>query len=208
MLISHNMDQNFEDSKNLTLDTIKEGESSEIEALAFKAVKQIRKGFISALILAVLKEGEFHGYGIINEIKKKTQEIWNPTTSSVYPVLKDLESKKLVEFKDSEELEGKTRNIYKITEKGKRFFKSFVQKFQVLTSKLRTLTFGAFGFDGNIPIENVTKVMEALAEHPIFGWKNASSEEEKKSSLEYYKNLIDEQISYLQELKKNIEDEI
>ncbi len=194
--------------QKITLDTINEGESSEIEELAFKAVKQIRKGFISALILAVLKEGEFHGYGIINEIKKKTQEIWNPTTSSVYPVLKDLESKKLVEFKESEELDGKTRNIYKITDKGKRFLKSFVQKFQKLTSKLRILTIGSFGFDGNYPIENVSQIMQILAEHPIFGWKNAKSEEEKKSNLEYYRNLIDEQISYLEELKKNIEEEL
>ena len=180
-------------------------EYEEIEELTFHAFKQVRKGFISSMILAVLQEQEMHGYGIIKEIEKKTQGIWTPNTSSIYPVLSDLKGKGLVSLSEKKEKNGRERKIYEITKKGVRFLRYFVQKFQVLISRLRTLTLGAFGFDANYPLDQHMKIMR---EHPIFGWQNGKSKNEKMENLNYYNNLIDERIIALKNLKKYVKEEI
>ncbi|MHA1146747.1 MAG: PadR family transcriptional regulator [Promethearchaeota archaeon] len=189
---------------NIIIDT-DDLDPEEIEKMAFKAVKQMRKGFISALILTVLQENECHGYGIIKEIEEKTKGIWTPTTSSIYPVLKDLKKKELVHLFDKEESEGKIRKIYQITPKGTRFLTYFVRQFQTLMTNLRTLTMGAFGLDGNYPLEDHFKIM---ADHPVFGWENKASSKEKEENLQYYKELIEERILDLQNFKQYIEEEL
>lgn len=191
---------------DLEINTISEAEEKELDELAYQTLSQMRKGFVSALILAVLKEKELHGYGIKEEIEKKTGGQWTPLAASIYPVLNRLEKKRLVEFKKEKETEGgKTRKIYAITGKGIRFLKFFTRKFQMLMSRLRTLTMGAFGFDGNYPLENHIEVM---ADHPIFGWQDKKSKKEKVENLKYYKNLIDERILDLQDLRHYIEEEL
>jgi len=184
---------------------MKNKKEMDIDELAFHAFKQMRKGFISALILSVLKDQELHGYGIIKEIENTTKGLWTPITSSIYPVLKDLEQKKLIQLIEKPEVEGKIRKIYKITKRGARFLRYFVQKFQEMVSKLRTLTMGAFGFDGNYALEDH---LDLLAEDPIFGWKGVESFEEKKNSMLYYIDLLEEKIYDLTRTKQYIEEEL
>jgi len=178
---------------------------AEIENLVFHAAKQMRKGFISAMILATLKEQNLHGYGIMKEIETKTQGVLTPMTSSIYPVLADLTDKKLVKKVEEREAEGKTRKIYHITEKGERMLKRLIRQYQEMISKLRTITMGAFGFDGNYPLEEQLHIM---SDHPLFGWKNKESAKEKEENLIYYRNLIDEHIHNLEEMKNNILEEL
>lgn len=182
---------------------IAEAEEMEVdmEELAFHAVKQMRKGFISAMILAILREGNNHGYGIMKEIEEKTQGILTPMVSSIYPVLKDLTTKKLVRKVDEKEAEGKTRKIYSVTEKGERMLKHLVRNYQKMISNLRAITMGAFGFDGNYPLEDHLQIM---AEHAVFGWKDGKSEKEKEENLIFYRNLIEERIINLGEMKEEV----
>ncbi len=180
-------------------------DEKELEDLAFHAIKQMRKGFISAMILAILKDGELHGYGIMKEIKNKIQGLWTPLNSSIYPILKHLKGKRLVNLAEEKETSGKIRKIYKITPKGERFLKFFVRKFQLMMSRLRTLTMGAFGFDGNYPLEEHISIMR---DHPIFGWENGKSEREKKENLKYYSDLLDERILDLKGLRNYINEEL
>lgn len=174
---------------------------ADMEELAFHAVKQMRKGFISAMILAILREGNNHGYGIMKEIEEKTQGILTPMASSIYPVLKDLTTKKLVRKVDEKEAEGKTRKIYHVTEKGERMLKYLVRNYQKMISNLRSITMGAFGFDGNYPLEDHLQIM---AEHAVFGWKDGKSEKEKEENLIFYRNLIEERIINLGEMKEEV----
>lgn len=183
----------------------KRKEDKDINDLAFHVFTQIRKGFISALICAVLKDQELHGYGIIKEIEKKTEGLWTPITSSIYPVLKDLKKKGLVKLIDKPEVEGKVRKIYQLTKRGSRFLRFFVQKFQEMVNKLRTLTMGVFGFDGNYALEDH---LDLLAEDPVFGWKSVDDIKEKKKSLKYYNDLLEEKIIDLNRTKQYIEKEL
>lgn len=78
-------------------------------------------GWLKITILSLLVEGPLHGYAIMKRVAENTRETWTPTPGSLYPALNELLREKLVE--KSEEYVGRRKRIvYRITEKGLRFF--------------------------------------------------------------------------------------
>ena len=76
--------------------------------------KEIRKGFLKAILLVTIREKPIHGYDIIQLIKERSGGRWTPSPGSVYPALEYLESKGYI---TSEEVERK--KVYTITPKGR-----------------------------------------------------------------------------------------
>ena len=75
----------------------------------------MRKGFVERIILHILnKEGALHSYGIIKAIRKLTFNTYSPSPGAIYPALKNLLKKNLI----NETVES-NRKLYIITEKGK-----------------------------------------------------------------------------------------
>jgi DNA-binding PadR family transcriptional regulator len=76
-------------------------------------------GHAKLITLAVLNRKPLHGYGIIKEIKSKSNNCCSVTVGTIYPVLKTLESEGLIK---SEKMlvKGREKIVYKITEKGKK----------------------------------------------------------------------------------------
>lgn len=54
------------------------------------------RGFLGLLILAVLTDGEAHGYRIMKRIEEMTGGAWRPAPGSLYPLLSYLESEGLI----------------------------------------------------------------------------------------------------------------
>jgi DNA-binding PadR family transcriptional regulator len=75
--------------------------------------KEIRKGFLKAILLNIIHEKPIHGYDIIRTIAEKSHDRWTPSPGSVYPALEYLESKGYIV---SQEVERK--KVYTITPKG------------------------------------------------------------------------------------------
>ncbi len=72
------------------------------------------RGLLRIVILRMLREkGELTGYDIIKEIEKKTGH-WRPSPGTVYPLLRDLESRGVVARRD----EGR-RKVYYLTPSGR-----------------------------------------------------------------------------------------
>ena len=65
------------------------------EKIAEKFESSMKTGFISSLILIVLEKNPSYGYKIGKEIEKRTLGIWNPPSSTMYTVLKDMKKKKI-----------------------------------------------------------------------------------------------------------------
>ena len=80
------------------------------------------KGGLKLIVLKILNEKDFIGYGLIKEIKNKTG-FWKPSPGSIYPLMKDLLKKKLVTCKKS-----KNQKIYSITKEGKIFYNKIKKK--------------------------------------------------------------------------------
>ncbi len=75
--------------------------------------KEIRKGFLKAILLNIIHEKPIHGYDIIRTIAEKSHDRWTPSPGSVYPALEYLESKGYIV---SQEVERK--KVYTITPQG------------------------------------------------------------------------------------------
>lgn len=83
-----------------------------------KAVGQVfTKGLLPLYVLFVLSLGPTNGNDIANQIGKRTNGLWIPSTGGIYPILNKMEKKSQVEGKwDSKS--KKRQKIYNITDEG------------------------------------------------------------------------------------------
>ena len=63
---------------------------NKIEKIVDSFDNAMKKGFISGLILFVLEKKKSHGYKIAEEINELTASVFQPTVSTLYPLLKSL----------------------------------------------------------------------------------------------------------------------
>lgn len=75
-------------------------------------------GGVSMLVLALLKEKEMYGYQIIEELDRKSSQVFHLKEGTLYPVLHALEKEHLVRAREAETVKGRVRRYYAITEKG------------------------------------------------------------------------------------------
>jgi len=61
------------------------------------------KGGLKLIVLKILNEKDFTGYGLIKEIEDQTG-FWKPSPGSMYPLMNDLLKKGLVSCKKSKNL--------------------------------------------------------------------------------------------------------
>ncbi len=77
---------------------------------------QVKKGTLAFIVLNVLKNNEFYGYELIEEIRKHTEiEIAEGT---LYPLMNRLKKEKLVSSKWVEQSSGIPRKYYLLTDIG------------------------------------------------------------------------------------------
>ena len=75
----------------------------------------LRKGIspIQLLLLVQMKHGPKYGYEMLTNIREEFDGVWEPQTGTIYPALKNLESKGLIKTEKREETE-----YYSLTEEG------------------------------------------------------------------------------------------
>lgn len=83
-------------------------------------IKLINQSLIRFFILKALKEKDLHGYMIIQEIKRISNEFCNPSESTLYPALGQLLSGGLIQQTNPKD---RARKTYHLTQKGKDAFK-------------------------------------------------------------------------------------
>jgi DNA-binding PadR family transcriptional regulator len=89
----------------------------------FRRGPRARRGDIRAAILALLQEEPRNGYQIMQELKQRSQGMWNPSPGSVYPALQLLEDERLIA---NEEVSG--GRIYALTSQGKAYVKEHAEE--------------------------------------------------------------------------------
>lgn len=115
-------------------------------------IKLVPKGFLKNYILAILKEQELHGYGIIKRINKETG-FWKPSPGTIYPILNSLLNEKIIKEKIKD-----NKKIYSLTKKGIKI----APKLETIISKVHTQ---AAEFLGETLDLNKTKLKKKLNEH-------------------------------------------
>lgn len=82
--------------------------------------KELLKGSIDILILALSSKKDVYGYEITKIIKKYTNSLYEMGEGTLYPALKRLEVRKYLTSYWGDTDKGGRRKYYKITDEGKR----------------------------------------------------------------------------------------
>lgn len=172
------------------------------EKIAEEFENAMKKGFISALILLVLEKSPSYGYKIAKEIETRTLGIWEPPSSTMYTVLKNMLEKGLIQFTE-EQKEGRIRKVYQITIKGKNVLKIILDKQRVIEDSLKTLKAAMLDEEKNLVSEKFHKFNPI---NLILAKLDEKSNEEKLEFLELQKLRISHDIKRLNKQKERIEE--
>jgi len=88
---------------------------------------QLRRGILEASVLAVLMRGESYGYQLVRDVS----EIIPITESTLYPILKRLESGGQLDVYSMEH-NGRLRKYYRITDMGRQRIHAFMDEWKEL----------------------------------------------------------------------------
>lgn len=86
---------------------------------------QLKKGIVEVCVLATLRKEPSYGYKIISDIS----ELIEISESTLYPILRRLETQKLLETYN-QEFNGRTRKYYKITAQGNDKINEFINEWR------------------------------------------------------------------------------
>ena len=174
------------------------------EKIAEKFESSMKTGFISSLILIVLEKNPSYGYKIGKEIEKRTLGIWNPPSSTMYTVLKNMKKKKLITFIE-QQVEGRNRKIYEITSKGKATLKLMLEKRKIIEESFETLKTAMLGNEKGVLPKGYHKIGPLKL---ILTRLDEKSDKEQLEFLELYKLRIHRDMKKLKEQSQRIEERI
>ena len=84
-----------------------------------KFESQLLKGVAPVVVLEILSRGKMYGYELSRAIEERSGDILTLGKGTLYPLLYNLEAKKLVEAKWEDTDSGRKRRYYSITSRGK-----------------------------------------------------------------------------------------
>lgn len=175
------------------------------EKIAEQFENAMKTGFISSLILIVLEKNPSYGYKIGKDIEKRTLGIWDPPSSTMYTVLKDMTKKQLITFKEQQVEEGRNRKIYEITSKGKATLKLMLEKHNLIEESFETLKIAMLGNEKGV----LPKVYHRIRPlRLILNRLDEKSNEEQLEFLELQKLRVHRNVEKLNELSQRIGERI
>ena len=109
-----------------------------------KFESQLLKGIAPAVVLETLSRGRMYGYELSQAIEQRSGNILTLGKGTLYPLLYNLEAKKLVKGNWQETKSGRKRRYYSITSKGKTQLAKQKAQLKELTAGLNLVFGGAF----------------------------------------------------------------
>jgi len=99
---------------------------------------QTRRGALTLAVLAAILDGEFYGYNIMKRLNRKEYDNLQVEPSTIYPLLRRLEQRGMLEAEWSE-AEGKRKRLYFVTREGKEMVRKMSKTWLDLTEQLTRL---------------------------------------------------------------------
>ena len=108
--------------------------------------KSLMMGNAEMLVLKLLGEKDMYGYQITEELKKRSENVFEMKAGTLYPLLHTLESKELVTSYDTV-CDGRTRKYYSITEEGRKALQQKEESWRTFSAAIdRIIAEVAYGF--------------------------------------------------------------
>ena len=101
--------------------------------------RDLAKGDLPALILAVLGAGPRHGYAIAREVERLSDQVLHMKEGTLYPALRVLEQDGLIAGTWEAQEKGADRKVYALTETGKREMAKRTQELRDYATLIQTV---------------------------------------------------------------------
>ena len=108
-----------------------------------KFESQLLKGIAPVVVLEILSRGQMYGYELSQSIEQRSGDILTLGKGTLYPLLYNLEAKKLVKGKWEKADSGRQRRYYSITSRGKEQLAKQKAQLKELTAGLNLVFSGA-----------------------------------------------------------------
>ncbi len=108
-----------------------------------KFESQLLKGIAPVVVLEILSRGQMYGYELSETVKKRSKNVLTLGQGTLYPLLYNLEAKKLVKGSWQNSDSGRQRRYYSITSKGKMELSKQKEQLAQLQKGLRYVFGGA-----------------------------------------------------------------
>lgn len=104
--------------------------------------KELLKGGTPLLVMSVLKNEDMYGYKIIRELEARSDNVFEMSEGTLYPILHALEKEKLLSSR-WEIVDGRKRKYYHLTDRGIKEFDRKKDEFISYSDNVRkVLSFG------------------------------------------------------------------
>ncbi|MBA7567517.1 hypothetical protein ES708_09229 [subsurface metagenome] len=108
-----------------------------------KFESQLLKGIAPVVVLEILSRGQMYGYELSQAIEQRSGNILTLGKGTLYPLLYNLEAKKLIRGKWQQTNSSRKRRYYSITSKGKGQLAKQKAQLKELTAGLNLVFGGA-----------------------------------------------------------------
>lgn len=98
---------------------------------------QLLKGVLEGCVLLIVLEDEVYGYEMVQRLK--SYGFKDIVAGTVYPLLQKLEKQDYLSSTMKYSPDGPNRKYYRITPKGRRYCRDFINEWQQLVSKVNHL---------------------------------------------------------------------
>ena len=104
-----------------------------------KLERELMRGAAPTAVLQVLSLGEHYGYELVEALERKSEGLLSVGQSTLYPLLYNLEAKKLVVSREAKADNGRVRRYYRLTAKGKKKLRQDKEQWAALQTALAAL---------------------------------------------------------------------
>jgi PadR family transcriptional regulator PadR len=84
------------------------------------ADKYMQRGAATTLLLVILRDRPAHGYELVQEIRRRSRELFNFAEGTIYPLLYSLEADGAIEGSWAVREGERKRRVYRLTSKGRK----------------------------------------------------------------------------------------
>jgi len=95
------------------------------------------------LILRLLENSDMYGYQMIEELEKRSQNIFTLKAGTLYPILHTLEQQNMIESYDAEIDSIRPRKYYRLTKDGKKMLDMKKAEWKAYSSAVNQILGGA-----------------------------------------------------------------
>lgn len=116
--------------------------------------RELLKGNTPTLVLAILRDGPLHGYGIARELERRSGQSLQFKDGTLYPTLHSLEADGFIESQWENPPKGQARKVYAVTKSGLEVLELRTQHWRNFVSAVESVIGGASHGKGRKPARN------------------------------------------------------